>query len=163
MYRRYSNVSDGAVMMTRRKRDLVKNLVILLLCAAVAALCIIGLPAVRKGQETRSLYIQRMRSECDEAVRLTSTLSRNAAASSAATLANIRSNLTAIRTVNNLSIGQGNGELVPGSTLEVLMDTIDQYLDFLTTGMDTGESAGGPADPAGRTELTTEDMRRGRE
>ena len=28
---------------------------------------------------------------------------------------------------------------MPGSTLEVLMDTIDQYLDFLTTGMDTGE------------------------
>ena len=139
MYRRYSNVSEGMVSVSHRTRNRIKDLVILLLVAAVAALCIIGIPAVRKGQDARSLYIQRMRSECDEALRLSSALSRNAGASSASTLAKVRSNLVSIRTINSLAVSQGMGELVDSNSLQDLQDSIDRYLDFLTTGMDTGE------------------------
>ena len=85
--------------------------------------------------------IQRMQNEIATAVRLTTSLSRNAGASSAAILAQIRSNIYAIITANELSIGMegASGRLIPEEQLTSMQASIDNYLQFLTTGMDTGE------------------------
>ena len=99
----------------------------------------IGIPALQRGNGTRSIYIQRIQTECDEAIRQTSTLSRNAGADSASILARIRSNLYAIRMISGLNASQGGGELVSEDRILTLQNTVDRYLTYLTTGMDTGE------------------------
>ena len=139
MYRRYSQANGNGASLSQMKRSRLKDLLILLLVGMLIAALVIGIPALRQNSETRALYIQRIQTECDEAIRLTSTLSRNAGADSAAILARIRSNLYAVRTVNVLSTAQGNGVLVDEDRLMTLQNTVDRYLEYLTTGMDTGE------------------------
>lgn len=141
MYRRYSQVNEVSMPVSQTRRNRVKNILILLLVAALAAMTAIALPAVRSRGSARSLIIQRMQSEINTATRLTSSLSRNGGASSAAILAQIRSNVYAISTANELSIGMegANGRLLQEEELTSLTSSIDNYLAFLTTGMDTGE------------------------
>ena len=139
MYRRYSQANGSNMSLSQLKRSRLKDLLILLLAALLLAALIIGIPALKKQDNTRSIYIQRVQSECDDAVRQVSTLSRNAGADSASILAKIRSNLYAIRTLSALSISQGYGPLVDDDRILTLQNTVDRYLDYLTTGMDTGE------------------------
>jgi len=139
MYRRYSQTGDGAVSMTQVTRNRIKNGIILLLIIATAVTLAFSLPVLRKQSDTRRLYIQRIQSETAEAVRQTSGLSRNAGADSAAILARIRCNVYAIRTINTTNNSAGNGLLVDEERLTTILNTIDRYLSFLTTGMDTGE------------------------
>lgn len=139
MYTRYSQVNEGSQSLRQMNRNRMKNLIILLLTGCIVALLIIGIPAIRKNQDGRTYYIQRMQAECDEAVRQTTTLSRNAGADSAAILAKIRSNLYAIRTINSLNNGLGGKRLLQDEQVQTLQNTVDRYLSFLTTGMNTGE------------------------
>ncbi len=139
MYRRYSQDMGGTEPRFRRRIEQIKSILILVLIAAVAALCIIMIPQVKNQQSEYSLLIQRMQSECDEAVRQTAGLSRNAGADSAAILAKVRCNIYSVRLLNNLASAQGKGQPVSEETLMELQNTIDRYLSFLTTGMDTGE------------------------
>lgn len=139
MYRRYSQGADEMTPRSRRRISRIKNVLILLLAAALIALALIALPSLRNQQGERTLYIQRMQSECDEAVRQTTTLSRNAGADSAAILARVRCCLYAMRTVNNLA-AQNGGQPLADETILTLQNTVDRYLSFLTTGMDTGNT-----------------------
>ncbi len=139
MYRRYSHVGEGAMPVTTMKRNRIKNAVLLLLVIALVALLIISIPALRNREETRSLYVRRIQSEIEDAVRQTSTLSRNAGADSAAILARVRSSLYAVRVLNNMNTAEGNALLIEEERLITLQNTVDRYLSFLTTGMDTGE------------------------
>ena len=139
MYRRYSQGNPGGVSISQMKRSRLKDLIILVLAALLIASLVIGIPALQRGNGTRSIYIQRIQTECDEAIRQTSTLSRNAGADSASILARIRSNLYAIRMVSGLNASQGGGELVSEDRILTLQNTVDRYLTYLTTGMDTGE------------------------
>lgn len=139
MYRRYSQTGDGAVSMTQVTRNRIKNGIILLLIIATAAALAFALPVLRKQNDTRRLYIQRIQSEAAEAVRQTSGLSRNAGADSAAILARVRCNVYAIRTINSTNSAAGERPLIDEERLTTLLNTIDRYLSFLTTGMDTGE------------------------
>ena len=63
----------------------------------------------------------------------------SAGADSAAILARVRCNVYAIRTINSTNSAAGNGLLLDEERLTTLLNTIDRYLSFLTTGMDTGE------------------------
>ncbi len=139
MYRRYSQGSGNNVSLSQMKRSRLKDLLILLLTALLVAALAIGIPALQKQGNTRSIYIQRVQAECDEALRLTTTLSRNAGADSASILAKIRSNLYTIRMVSAMSVAQGDGPLVDDDQILTLQNTVDRYLTYLTTGMDTGE------------------------
>ena len=139
MYRRYSQGNAGSVSLSQMKRSRLKDLLILVLAALLIAGAAFMIPVLQKREAAHTIYIQRMQSECDDALRLTSSLSRNAGADSAATLARIRSNLYAIRTVNVLNTAQGNGVLVDEDRMLTLQNTVDRYLEYLTTGMDTGE------------------------
>ena len=139
MYRRYSQTNGNAASVSQLKRSRLKDLLILALTGLLIASLVIGIPALQKNDATRSVYIQRIQAECDEAVRLTSTLSRNAGADSASILARIRSNLYSIRMISSLNIAQGGGELVSEDQVLTLQNTVDRYLNYLTTGMNTGE------------------------
>jgi len=126
---------------SQQRRNMFRNVLILVLLAAVIALSVIAYPAVQSRSAAHSLYIQRMQNEIATAVRLTTSLSRNAGASSAAILAQIRSNIYAIITTNEISMALegSSGRLVAEEQLTSLQSAIDNYLTFLTTGMDTGE------------------------
>lgn len=141
MYRRYSSVNQPTANLGQVRRNRMKNILILALVVALGAMTAVALPAVRSRSSTHALYIQRMQNEIATAIRLTTSLSRNAGANSAAILAQVRSNVYAIGMINELSIGQegANGRLLGEDQVSSLQSTIDQYLAFLTTGMDTGE------------------------
>ena len=138
MYRRYSQVGDGGMPFSQVNRNRIKNIIILLLAAALVALLVISLPLMRNRDNSRSLYIQQIQRECKDAYNDTSTLSRTAGADSAAILSRVRSNIHTIRTINSLSAAEGRG-LLEDERLMTLQNTVDRYLAFLTTGMDTGE------------------------
>ena len=139
MYRRYSQMNGNAASVSQLKRSRLKDLLILALTGLLIAALVIGVPLLQKNNTTRSVYIQRIQAECDEANRLTSTLSRNAGADSASILARIRSCLYSIRVISGLNMAQGDGELVSEDQDLTLQNMVDRYLNYLTTGMNTGE------------------------
>ena len=139
MYRRYSQTNGNPASLTQMKRSRLKDLLILILIGLLTASLVIGIPALQRGNGVRSIYIQRIQAECDEAIRQTATLSRNAGADSASILARIRSSLYAIRMISGLNAAQGGSELVSEDRILTLQNTVDRYLTYLTTGMDTGE------------------------
>ena len=139
MYRRYSQANGNGASLTQMKRSRLKDLLILVLIGVLVAALVIGIPAVQKENGTRLSFIRRMQTECDEAVRQTASLSRNAGADSASILARIRSNLYAIRTVSDLNTARSGEILVQEDRILTLQNTVDRYLTYLTTGMDTGE------------------------
>ena len=139
MYRRYSQTGAGNMNLSQVNRNRIRNALLILLVAALAATLIITLPVMRKQEEARSLYIQKIQAEVDEALRQTTTLSRNAGADSAAILSRIRSNIYAIRTLNSVNSASGGGTMLEEERLTNLLNTVDRYLTYLTTGMDTGE------------------------
>ncbi len=109
MYRRYSQANGNGVPLNQLKRSRLKDLLILLLAGLLIASLAIGIPALQRKNSARSINVQRVLSECDDAVRQTATLSRNAGADSASILARIRSNLYAIRVISSLNAAQGDG------------------------------------------------------
>lgn len=139
MYRRYSQTGAGNMNLSQVNRNRIKNAVLALLLIALAATLIITLPVMQNQGETRDLYIQKIQSEVDEALRQTTTLSRNAGADSAAILSRIRCNIYAIRALNSVNSATGGRTLLEEERLTTLLNTVDRYLNFLTTGMDTGE------------------------
>ncbi len=139
MYRRYSQVGDGSMPLSQVNRNRIKNIFIFVLLAALAALLVISLPLIRNQGNTRALYIQQIQHECQDAYNDAATLSRTAGADSAAILSRIRSNIHAIRMVNNLSGADGNRSLLEDERLLTMQNMIDRHLQYLTTGMDTGE------------------------
>ena len=138
MYRRYSQMGDGGMPLSQVNRNRIKNIIILLLVIAVAVLLVISLPMLKDRDNNRALYIQTVQKECKEAYSDASMLSRTAGADSPAILSRIRSNIHTIRTVNNLSTS-GGSRLVEDERLLTLQNMVDKYLQYLTTGMDTGE------------------------
>ena len=138
MYRRYSQGTAEMAPRSQKRLNRIKNVLIVLLTAAVIALGVIAIPGLRNQQNERAVYIQRMQSECDEARRQTTSLSRNAGADSAAILARVRCCIYAMRTVNAMA-GQSGQQPMADDQLLALQNTVDRYLAILTTGMDTGE------------------------
>lgn len=138
MYRRYSQVGNGNMSISQVNRNRIKNIVIIILLIALAALLVISLPLIRGREGSRAIFIQQIQKECDDANKDTSTLSRTAGADSAATLSRVRSNVHTIRMLNSVSGSTGNGQLIEDERLLTLQNMVDQYLQYLTTGMDTG-------------------------
>ena len=141
MYRRYSQVNESAMPVSQIRRNRIKNILILILAAALITVTVLAIPAVQSRNSMRDLYIRRMQTEIGDALRQATSLSRNAGADSSAILARIRSNIYAIRVLNEMRIGQEGaaGRLLQEESLSILQSAIDNYLSFLTTGMDTGE------------------------
>ena len=139
MYRRYSQVGDGSMPLSQVNRNRIRNIIIIVLLAALAALLVISVPLIRNQENTRTLYIQQIQHECQDAYSDTITLSRTAGADSAAILSRVRSNIHAVRIVNNLNSAEGNRMLLADERLLTMQNMVDRHLQYLTTGMDTGE------------------------
>lgn len=139
MYRRYSHAGDGGMPLSQINRNRIKNILIFLLAAALTALLIISIPLMRSRDSNRALYIQQIQKECQDAYSDTASLSRTAGADSAAILSRVRSNIHTIRMVNNLSGMDGNRQLLEDERLLTMQNMVDRFLQYLTTGMDTGE------------------------
>ena len=139
MYRRYSQLGDGTMPLSQINRNRIRNILILVLLAALIALSVISLPLIRNRDNTRAMYIQQIQRECRDAFSDSSSLSRTAGADSTAILSRIRSNIHSIRVVNNLSGMDGNRQILDDNQLMTIQNMVDAYLTYLTTGMDTGE------------------------
>ncbi len=139
MYRRYSQANGDGISLSQIKKNRIKDIVILLLVAALAALAVIAVPALQNRSSMRELFVQRIQSECDEAIRQTATLSRNAGADSAMILARIRSNLYAIKVLNMTYHGATGEWLVQDEDIQTLLNMVNNYMDYLKKGMETGE------------------------
>lgn len=138
MYRRYSQTGDGGMSLSQVNRNRIKNVIIFLLLVALIAMLVISLPMIKSQGNNRSVYIQMVKKVFKEAENDSQTLSRTAGADSASILSRIRSDIYTMRSANSLSSATGNGQLLPDQPLEELQIMVDQYLVYLTTGMDTG-------------------------
>lgn len=138
MYRRYSQ-SGKYINPVSRKGNTARNVVIIVLLAVIAALCVIGIPALNATSGLKNDYISILRTECYDALTTTDKLSRTASASSNTMLAHIRSNVHAMQVINNESDVGSSGKLLDETILSNILNEIDVYLDFVITGMDTGE------------------------
>ena len=138
MYRRYSQMGDGSMPLSQVNRNRIKTILIFVLLIALAAMLVISLPLLRSRENNRATYIQQIQKECRDAISDSSTLSRTAGADSPAILSRIRSNVHTIRAINTLSGAEG-GRLLEDERLLTLQNMVDKYLQYLTTGMDTGE------------------------
>ena len=138
MYRRYSQRNGDGLSLTQMKRNRIKDIVILLLIAAVIAMAVFLVPALREKSEERETYIHRFQVEAEEASRLTTSLSRTAGADSAAILAKIRSNIYAIKKLNEHYRNQQGVPLLADTDLQEVINMIDRYIASLTTGINTG-------------------------
>ena len=136
MSRKGSSVQSGGNTMFNR----VRNALILLLLVAVVLLAIFGGRAISFETETRSTFVRRMQTECNNAVSLVTALSRTAGASSSATLSKIRSHVYAMDTINQLNVGLGGDYIVSNDTFTSLYAIIDDYFNRLITGVVTGDS-----------------------
>ena len=134
MYRRYTQMQGDSLPVTQVKRNRVKNIIILVLAAALIAGAVFVIPMMRREGEEKPLYIQRMQAECSEAAQLVTTLSRYAGADSAEILAQVRSHLYAIRTLNNMYIIQHREALVSEEKMDNLVKKIDDYLYDISKG-----------------------------
>ena len=141
MYRRYSQVGDGNMSLSQMNRNRIRNIIILVLLAAVIALLIISIPMMLGKSNSHMLYIQQMQKECKEAYADTSTLSRTAGADSASILSRVRSNIHAMRVINNLNNAENGYPFVEDEKLQNLLNNVDRFLNVLSTGMATGEPA----------------------
>ena len=136
MSRKGSSMQSGGNTMFNRLR----NALILVLLAAVILLAIFGGRAISFEAETRSTFVHRMQTECNDAVSLVTALSRTAGASSSATLGKIRSHVYAMDTINQLNVGLGGDYLISNDTFPSLYAIIDDYFNRLITGVVTGDS-----------------------
>lgn len=141
MYQHYMSRKGGSMQSgSNTLLNRVRNALILVLLAAVILLAVFGGRAISFEAETRSTFIQRMQTECNDAVSLTTALSRTAGASSSATLGKIRSHVYAMDAINQLNVGLGGNYLISNDIFTSLYAIIDDYSNRLITGMVTGDS-----------------------
>ncbi len=142
MYQRYTSRAEGMQSTaTPRMKDRIRNIVLAVLLVACILLGIFGGRAMGFQSEAHTTFVRRLQTECNDALNLTTSLSRTAGANSAATLGRIRSHLYAMDTINQLNVGlQGaGGYLVNNDQFTLLYAMLDEYSDKLITGMQTGD------------------------
>ncbi len=130
-------MAEGTPTLWQRARDIL----ILLLIAAVIALAVLGAQAMAYRTNAHELLVKRIQTECGDALTLTASLSRTAGANSSATLGRIRSHVYAMDTLNELNVGLegGNHFFVDESAFTALYSVLDDYVNKLITGMVTGD------------------------
>lgn len=124
-------------------RERVRNVLILVLVLAVAAMAVLGGQAFAYRSETRALFVATMQTECNEALSLTNSLSRTAGANSSTTLGRIRANVHTMDNLNELHARlEGGRYYVPTEKISNLYTILDNYSNRLITGLNTGDLQG---------------------
>ncbi|MBR3495018.1 MAG: hypothetical protein IKH38_06265 [Clostridia bacterium] len=137
--RRYSSrpgvsFSDGSASIRRTQAIL-----ILLLAVALAVSLILLLPSANYRRETEHYYVNRMLTECDDAVQQAKKLSRTASTSSYEILAQIRSEIYAIELMNQANQAAGGPLMLPQNVFDGFYQLFDNYFNRLNVGSQTGE------------------------
>lgn len=135
MYHRYTSRNEGrSANMHPRMMDRIRNAIIAILLVACILLGIFGGRAISLQAESRTTYIRRMQTECNDALTLVSSLSRTAGSGSPATLGRIRSHVYAMDTINQLNVGLQGRYLVSTDVFTALYALLDEYSDQLSAG-----------------------------
>lgn len=139
MYQRYTSRTGGMQSGGNAMVNRIRNIIMLVLVLAVLMLSIFGGRAMSYQAESHTTFVHRLQTECNDALSLTSSLSRTAGASSSATLGKIRSHVYAMDTINQLNMGLDGTYLVSNDEFTNLYAIIDDYSNRLITGMVTGD------------------------
>ena len=113
----------------------------LILLALVVALAVVSVTTVAKLSSVNSRNIAMMQEQCRDAVALSTTLSRTASSSSAATVGKIRADVHAIDVINQMKMLQDgtNHAYVSTELISRIYTILDAYSNQLITGMSTME------------------------
>jgi hypothetical protein len=114
----------------------VRNIALILLTIALIGVGIAGGQAIAFRSRTDATFLNRMQTECSEAVGLANSLARNGSAESTAVLGRIRAYVHAVDTLNSVgnTLHGGNRLLVPESSFTELYAVIDSYSAKLKNG-----------------------------
>ena len=123
---------DGSSSQLRRR---VQSIFTMLLLVAVIALAIFGGNAMRYQSSAPELFVQKIQTECGNALQLCNT-------GSSSTLGKIRQHIYSMQTINDLNVGLegASGWMVEESVFSNLYTLLDNYETKLVTGMTTGDS-----------------------
>lgn len=99
---------------------------------------VISIPGIRFRSETDNYMKSRMLTECDGAMQRVTRLSRNASSTSAQTVAEIRSYIYAIDTLNQARNALMGKQTVSTAQLSRIYDLLESYANQLIQGSDTG-------------------------
>lgn len=118
-----------------------RGIVMLILLALVVALAAVSVTTVAKLSSVNSRNIAMMQEQCRDAVALSTTLSRTASSSSAATVGKIRADVHAIDVINQMKMLQDgtNHAYVSTELISRIYTILDAYSNQLITGMSTME------------------------
>ncbi|MBR4080250.1 MAG: hypothetical protein IKK21_00520 [Clostridia bacterium] len=108
------------------------------LVVVVLALGIIGIPAITFRMQSEETFVNRMLTECNDALSLANGLSRSGGAESAATLGRIRAYIHAVDAINEVrNTITGGGYFVQPQVFTELYGVIDSYSNNLKLGSAT--------------------------
>ena len=112
-----------------------------ILLVLVVALAAVSVTTVAKLSSVNSRNIAMMQEQCRDAVVLSTTLSRTASSSSAATVGKIRADVHAIDVINQMKMLQDgtNHAYVSTELISRIYTILDAYSNQLITGMSTME------------------------
>ncbi|MBQ8555613.1 MAG: hypothetical protein IJ438_07045 [Clostridia bacterium] len=133
---RYSRPREGVRAADSALLDRIRNIALILLTVALLGVGITGGQAMAFRSDTENTFVNRMQTECSDALSQVNTLSRNGGSNSAALLGRIRASVHAMEVINemNNSLHGGSGYLVPVETFTNLYAIIDSYSNKLTVG-----------------------------
>ncbi len=133
----------------RGRGSRIQTAVILVLLAALIVLAVYALPALRIRQQEEELIRSRMLAECDLAVTRVQRLSRTAGSNSTSMVAEIRSYIYAMDTLNEIHANLTGERLLDGTLFTNMYALIESYSAQLLTGSDTGANQTAIADAIG--------------
>lgn len=108
---------------------------VVLLAILLAVMSFFGVRAMMYQSQSEGTFVNRMLTECDDALALANGLSRSGGAESAATLGRIRSDIHAIDAINEVrNTVTGGGYFVPPYVFTNLYSIIDSYTNNLKLG-----------------------------
>ncbi len=118
-----------------------RGIAMLILLVLVVALAAVSVTTVAKLSSVNSRNIAMMQEQCRDAVALSTTLSRTASSSSAATVGKIRADVHAIDVINQMKMLQDgtNHAYVSTELISRIYTILDAYSNQLITGMSTME------------------------
>ena len=113
-----------------------RGIVMLILLVLVVALAAVSVTTVAKLSSVNSRNIAMMQEQCRDAVALSTTLSRTASSSSAATVGKIRADVHAIDVINQMKMLQDgtNHAYVSTELISRIYTILDAYSNQLITG-----------------------------
>ena len=132
---RYSRGAAGSIVTTPSRGSRMMPILLVGLLVALALLAVFGGRALVYQTKTETTFVNRMLTECDEAIASTGSLSRSGGAESAAILGRIRANIRAIDAINEVrNTVSGNGYFVQPNLFTELYSVIDSYSNNLKLG-----------------------------